>query len=114
MYSTRIVHLWHSRRKLTYLGKVSNGDSSFVIYNGIIWRELFYWLFLLWTLLHQVVGGHFMYMEQSTNSGSCVIAIGLVLRGWKYHSHFNELRTSTKTLKISLMADFNATWSSSD
>ena len=36
------------------------------------------WKFLrLWTLLHQAVG-HFAYMEQSTNTGSCVLAIGLV------------------------------------
>ena len=34
--------------------------------------------------------------------------------GWKYHTHFNELRTWTKTLKTSLMADFSATLSASD
>ena len=32
----------------------------------------------IWTLLHRAVGGHFTYMEQSTNTGSCVLAIGLV------------------------------------
>ena len=47
----------------------------------------------IWTLLHRAVGSHFAYTEQSTNTGSCVLAIGLVLRGWKYHAHFNELRT---------------------
>ena len=32
----------------------------------------------IWTLLHQAVGSHFTYTEQSTNTGSCVLAIGLV------------------------------------
>ena len=32
----------------------------------------------IWTLLHQAVGSHFTYTEQSTNTGSCVLAFGLV------------------------------------
>ena len=32
----------------------------------------------IWTLLHPAVGSRFVYMEQSTNTGSCVLAIGLV------------------------------------
>ena len=32
----------------------------------------------IWTLLHRAIGSHFAYTEQSTNTGSCVLAIGLV------------------------------------
>ena len=32
----------------------------------------------IWTLLHRAVDSHFTYTEQSTNTGSCVLAIGLV------------------------------------
>ena len=45
----------------------------------------------VWTLLHRGVGSHFKYTEQNTNTGSCVLAFGLICRWVKYHAHFNEL-----------------------
>ena len=77
------------------------GENSFIGYSCYISHglpsdtltvEILLELSEIWTSLHLAVGSHFAYTEQSTNTGSCVLAIILVLRGWKYHAHFNELR----------------------
>ena len=63
------------------------GENSFIGYScyisyGLLSDTLTVEILLelpeIWTLLYRAVDSHFVYTEQSTDTGCCVLAIGLV------------------------------------